>query len=358
MGSVKKAFSVLSKKKRWKLAWLIIVILIGSLMELAGVTAILPFINVALAPESIFENQIMLFIYEQLGLNKPEEFLVILGLVLIAIYVLKNIYIILMNNYIYKFAYQNQKELACRLLTSYLKQPYSFFAKHNSADFIRNLNEDTIYFFETVIASLQFVAEIMVCVMLGTTLLVMDITLTLGMVTILVLFVLTVFRMLKRNLEKRIRVMGLERYFGHIIVPTESITEIKGGKRKVIRQKLYPGYVIIEMEINDDSWYLVRQTSGIGDFAGANGKPITMLPEEVERILQLSEQETEKSDGKSDLRIAFAIGDSVKVTEGTFMNYEGVVDSIDTINGRVTVMISYFGRSTPVELEYWQVESL
>jgi len=162
----------------------------------------------------------------------------------------------------------------------------------------------------------------------------------------------------KRNLEKRIRVMGLERYFGHIIVPTESITEIKGGKRKVIRQKLYPGYVIIEMEINDDSWYLVRQTSGIGDFAGANGKPITMLPEEVERILQLSEQETEKSDGKSDLRIAFAIGDSVKVTEGTFMNYEGVVDSIDTINGRVTVMISYFGRSTPVELEYWQVESL
>lgn len=162
----------------------------------------------------------------------------------------------------------------------------------------------------------------------------------------------------KRNLEKRIRVMGLERYFGHIIVPTENITEIKGGKRKVVRQKLYPGYVIIEMEINDDSWYLVRQTSGIGDFAGANGKPITMLPDEVERILQLSEQENVKSDSKSDLRIAFNIGDSVKVTEGTFMNYEGVVDSIDAINGRVTVMISYFGRSTPVELEYWQVESL
>ena len=203
MDSVKKAFSVLSKKKKWKLAWLIIVILIGSLMELAGVTAILPFINVALAPESIFENQIMLFVYEQLGLNKPEEFLIILGFVLISIYILKNIYIILMNNYIYKFAYQNQKELACRLLTSYLKQPYSFFAKHNSADFIRNLNEDTIYFFETVIASLQFVAEVMVCVMLGTTLLVMDVSLTLGMVAILGLFVLTVFRMLKRNLEKK-----------------------------------------------------------------------------------------------------------------------------------------------------------
>lgn len=203
MDSVKKAFSVLDRKKKWELIVLIIVIVAGSLMELVSVTAILPFINVALDSESIFQNQIMLFVYEQMNLTKPEDFLVILGFVLIAIYVLKNIYIILMNNYIYKFAYQNQKELACRLLTSYLKQPYSFFAKHNSADFIRNLNEDTIYFFETVIASLQFVAEIMVCVMLGTTLLVMDITLTLGMVTILVLFVLTVFRMLKRNLEKK-----------------------------------------------------------------------------------------------------------------------------------------------------------
>ena len=203
MNSIRKAFSVLNKKKRWQLVCLIIVIIVGSLMELAGVTAILPFINVALNPDSIYENQLMLFVYEQLNLRKPEDFLVVLGFALIAVYVFKNIYIMLMNNYIYKFAYQNQKELACRLLTSYLKQPYSFFAKHNSADFIRNLNEDTIYFFETVIASLQFVAEIMVCVMLGTTLLVMDITLTLGMVIILVLFILTVFRMLKRNLEKK-----------------------------------------------------------------------------------------------------------------------------------------------------------
>lgn len=163
----------------------------------------------------------------------------------------------------------------------------------------------------------------------------------------------------KRNLEKRIRVAGLERYFGHIIVPTESVTELKGGKRKVVKQKLYPGYVIIQMEINDDSWYLVRQTSGIGDFAGADGKPITMLPDEVERILQMETAEAEKAAGPAGgLRIAFTVGDTVKVTEGTFMNYEGTVDSIDTINGRVTVMISYFGRSTPVELEYWQVESL
>ena len=161
----------------------------------------------------------------------------------------------------------------------------------------------------------------------------------------------------KRNLEKRIRMAGLERYFGHIIVPTESVTEIKGGKRKVVKQKLYPGYVIIQMEINDDSWYLVRQTSGIGDFAGADGKPITMLPEEVDRILQMC-VETPESEATQGLRIKFGVGDNVKVTDGTFVDYEGIVDSIDAVNGRVTVMISCFGRSTPVELEYWQVESL
>ncbi len=161
----------------------------------------------------------------------------------------------------------------------------------------------------------------------------------------------------KRNLEKRIKVAGLEKYFGHIIVPTESVTELKNGKRKVVKHKLYPGYVIIQMEINDDSWYLVRQTSGIGDFAGADGKPITMLPDEVEKILQMEAQESEEANAGG-LRIAFTVGANVKVTEGTFQNYEGIVDSIDEVSGKVTVMINYFGRSTPVELEYWQVESI
>lgn len=161
----------------------------------------------------------------------------------------------------------------------------------------------------------------------------------------------------KRNLEKRIKVAGLEKFFGHIIVPTESVTELKNGKRKVVKHKLYPGYVIIQMQINDDSWYLVRQTSGIGDFAGADGKPITMLPDEVEKILQM-EAKGEEEAAAGGLRIAFNVGSNVKVTEGTFQNYEGIVDSIDAMSGKVTVMISYFGRSTPVELEYWQVESI
>ncbi|MDO4856773.1 MAG: transcription termination/antitermination protein NusG [Thermoguttaceae bacterium] len=165
----------------------------------------------------------------------------------------------------------------------------------------------------------------------------------------------------KRNLEKRIKVAGLEKYFGHIIVPTESVTELKNGKRKVVKHKLYPGYVIIQMQINDDSWYLVRQTSGIGDFAatddGKDRKPITMLPEEVEKILQMEAKESDDT-AVGGLRITFTVGSNVKVTDGTFQNYEGFVDSIDPASGKVTVMISYFGRSTPVELEYWQVEAI
>ncbi len=203
MDSIKKALSIFNKKQKWKLLGIIAIILIGSIVELLGVTAVLPFINVALDPMSIFENEILITIYECLKMDSAEDFLIVLGISLIAIYILKNLYIIFMNNYIYKFAYRSQKELAGRLLTSYMKQPYSFFLQHNSADFIRNLNEDTMYFFETVIACLQFAAEFAVCAMLGTTLLVMDVSLTLGVVIILVIFVLTIFRMLKRNLERK-----------------------------------------------------------------------------------------------------------------------------------------------------------
>lgn len=203
MNSIKKAFSVFNKKQRWKLVWMVIIILFGSLGELLGVTAILPFINVALKPDSIFENAIMAEVYQFLSLDTPNDFLLIMGILLIAIYVVKNLYIIYMNNHMYKFSYRCQKELASRLLVSYMKQPYSYFLAHNSADFIRNLNHDTILFFETVIASLQLFAEVLICLLLGMTLLVLEPTLVLGVGTILGLFVVTVYRSLKQKLEKK-----------------------------------------------------------------------------------------------------------------------------------------------------------
>ena len=140
-----------------------------------------------------------------------------------------------------------------------------------------------------------------------------------------------------------------------MIVPTEKVTEFKGGKKKVVERKLYPGYIVVHMHINDDTWFAVRETSGVGDFTGAGGKPTPMLPHEVARIVQTEEEETSES---PKLDIKFSAGDKVKVKEGNFESFEGEVDTIDEASGRVTVMINIFGRSTPVELEYWQIEGV
>lgn len=160
---------------------------------------------------------------------------------------------------------------------------------------------------------------------------------------------------IREGLLRRVAIAGLGHYFGDVIVPTEKVTEFKGGKKKVIKRKLYPGYLVVHMEINDDTWFLVRETPGIGDFTGAAGHPSPMLAHEVSRIVAKQEEKSEKA---PKLKIAFREGERVKINEGTFENFEGDVDSIDETNGRVTVMINIFGRSTPVELEYWQIEAL
>jgi transcriptional antiterminator NusG len=156
-------------------------------------------------------------------------------------------------------------------------------------------------------------------------------------------------------LQRRVAIAGLDDYFAEIIVPTEKVTEFKGGKKRVVKRKLYPGYIVAHMAINDDTWFLVRETPGIGDFTGAAGKPTPMLPHEVARIVQKAEEKTEEA---PKLKINFAVGDRVKINEGTFENFEGEVATIDEASGRVSVMINIFGRSTPVELEYWQVETI
>ena len=155
------------------------------------------------------------------------------------------------------------------------------------------------------------------------------------------------------NLQRKIAVEGLDEYFGEVVVPVEKVTEFKGGKKKVVNRKLYPGYIVVNMHINDDTWFAVRETSGIGDFTGSGGKPTPMLPHEVARIIHTEEEETEDA---PKLNIAFKIGDRVKVNDGNFESFEGDVNAIDEHSGRITVMINIFGRSTPVELEYWQVE--
>jgi transcription termination/antitermination protein NusG len=156
-------------------------------------------------------------------------------------------------------------------------------------------------------------------------------------------------------LLRRVKIGGLDDYFREVIVPIEMVTEFKGGKKRVAKRKLYPGYIVAHMVLNDETWFLVRETPGIGDFTGSSGHPIPMQPHEVARIVTRPE---EKSDEAPKLKIAFNKGDRVKINEGTFASFEGDVDAIDESSGHVTVMINIFGRSTPVELEYWQVETI
>lgn len=158
-------------------------------------------------------------------------------------------------------------------------------------------------------------------------------------------------------LRRRVSQRGLDAYFGEVIVPTEDVAEFKNGKRRVVKRKLYPGYIVVNMSLTDDTWFVVCETPGIGAFTGASGKPAPMLAEEIDRILATIHPE---KDGAESVKTAipFKIGDRVRIKEGTFENFEGDVEGIDEANGRVTVMINIFGRSTPVELEHWQIEAI
>lgn len=159
-------------------------------------------------------------------------------------------------------------------------------------------------------------------------------------------------------LRKRIVLDGQQAAFEEILVPTEDVVEFtRTGKRRVSKRKLYPGYIMVRMVINDDTWFLVREVPGIGDFTGAAGKPTPMEDHEVDRILKLV-RPPEDEEQQMKTTIPFKPGDRVRVKEGNFQNLEGDVDRIDEANGRVTVIISIFGRSTPVELDHWQIESI
>lgn len=158
---------------------------------------------------------------------------------------------------------------------------------------------------------------------------------------------------IKNSLERRIKREGLEGSFGQIIIPTEKIVETKGGKKKVREQKLYPGYIMVQMILNDDTWYLVRDTTGVGDFTGSAGKPHPMEQHEVERMLGLEDQ---KEEAPTRVKIEFRVGEVVKIKTGAFESFEGEIDAIDETTGKISVLIEIFGRPTPVELEYHEVE--
>lgn len=157
-------------------------------------------------------------------------------------------------------------------------------------------------------------------------------------------------------LERRVKMQALQPFFGRIVVPTEKITEIRNNKKKIIERKTYPGYIMVEMELNEKTWFTVRETPGVGDFVGAHGTPTRMTPTDVRQMLNEQPEGIDVEQPK--VKIVVDRGDRVKITEGTFENFEGTVEEVIEARGLVKVMLIIFNRPTPVDFEAWQVERL
>jgi transcription termination/antitermination protein NusG len=160
---------------------------------------------------------------------------------------------------------------------------------------------------------------------------------------------------IKEAIERRVKIEGLEGYFGQIVIPVEKVTELRKGKRYIKERKLYPGYLMVQVEFNENILYLFRETSGVGDFVGGslNKPPQPMKAHEVEKMLALG-GEGPKQDEKIKLR--FDRGDRVKIRDGAFTGMEGEVKDLLEAKAHVRVEVTIFGRPVSVELEYWQVE--
>ena len=160
------------------------------------------------------------------------------------------------------------------------------------------------------------------------------------------------------TLLRKIKIEGFDHLVNRILVPTEKIKTMKGGKQHVTEEKLYPGYVFVEMKLDEDGripqdvFFLFKETTGVGDFIGTAGKPTAMSLPEVEKMQEASKAPEEEPSFKLD----FAPGDHVKIREGPFENMEGTVDELLPEQGKVRVNVTIFGRSTPIELEYWLIE--
>ncbi len=157
----------------------------------------------------------------------------------------------------------------------------------------------------------------------------------------------------KRSLEEHIARKGLEDYFGEVLVPTEEVVEVKGGQRRKSQRKFFPGYVLVQMEMNNETWQLVKNTDRvIGFVGGTSDNPSPISDHEAEQILQRVQEGAEKPKPK----VLFEPGEVVRVTDGPFNDFNGVVEEVNFEKSRLLVAVQIFGRSTPVELEFSQVE--
>jgi transcriptional antiterminator NusG len=154
------------------------------------------------------------------------------------------------------------------------------------------------------------------------------------------------------NLRQRIESIGMQDKIFDVMVPTEKSIEMKGGKRKVLEKKIFPGYVLVEMMVTDDSWYVVRNTPNVTGFIGFGTRPTAISEDEVKRLKRKMGEEMPK------FKIDFKMGDQVKITDGPFKDFDGVVDGIDEQKGKIKVLVNMFGRETPVTLDFLQAKKI
>ena len=156
----------------------------------------------------------------------------------------------------------------------------------------------------------------------------------------------------KKNLEERVRTLGKADFFSEILVPTETVVELVKGKRKTSQRKIFPGYILVKMELNEETWHIVRDTPKITGFAGDGTKPVPISEKEVEGILSQMKEGITKAKPK----VSFSVGDSVRVIDGPFANFIGTIEEVKPEKRKLKVLVSIFGRATPVELDFIQVE--
>jgi transcriptional antiterminator NusG len=162
----------------------------------------------------------------------------------------------------------------------------------------------------------------------------------------------------KSNLASRVKSMNVEERIFEVVIPMEDVIEFKGGRKVVAQKKLFPGYLYIRMDLDDDSWYVVRNTPGVTGFVGNGARPTPLSRREVESVLGSGEPEVQGVEKKVRPRLEFEVGEQVRVTSGPFADFNGVISDIDVPRSKLTVLVNIFGRETPVELEIGQVAKL
>lgn len=156
----------------------------------------------------------------------------------------------------------------------------------------------------------------------------------------------------RHNLEQRIETMGMKDRIFDVVIPTQEEIEVKDGQRRSIERHVFPGYVLVNMVMSEESWYVVRNTPGVTGFVGMGNDPIPLRPEEVSQILRRMEAEAPT------IKVTYKPGENVRIIDGPFNDFHGTVDEIDMDRSKVRVMVNFFGRSTPVELDFLQVEKI